>query len=98
MVVGRILQACGWNHSGRLDELVTLDDLVSGVVQDRQHQKVVEQLEKDQAVPLSHHLLEVALVDEQGIGGWSPRILPFQGEKVNVLTDFLKQQNRESTR
>ena len=48
---------------------MTLKYVEAGDVDDGEHEEVVDQLEKDEATPLDHHLFEVALVDEQGIGG-----------------------------
>ena len=56
---------------------MTLKYVEAGDVDDGEHEEVVDQLETDQAAPLDHHLFEVALVDEQGIGGGGgSRILP----------------------
>ena len=45
--------------------------------ENREHQEVMDELEKDQAGPLYHHLPEVALVHKQGIGGGGrSRVLP----------------------
>ena len=61
---------------------MTLKYVEAGEVDDGEHEEVIEKLEKDQAAPLDHHLFEVALVDEQGIGGGGggSRVLPVGGK------------------